>query len=159
MTKRVEIQSKKGVFDGFFKIEEVEFRHQRVDGSMSRALRRLHLERGDGVAVVVYNKTRDCIVFVRQFRYSTYEKGPGWLRETVAGVIEQGEAPEAVARRELLEEAGYRVGELESVGCFYLTPGGSSERIYLFFAEVENVDRVTDGGGVACVGCWGDGGC
>ena len=89
---------------------------------------------------------------MRQFRYSTYEKGPGWLLETVAGVIEPVEAPEAVARRELLEEAGYRVGELESVGCFYLTPGGSSERIYLFFAEVENVDRVTDGGGVDAEG-------
>ena len=53
MTKIVETQSKKRLLDGFFKIEEVEFRHQRVDGQMSPVLRRVHLERGDGVAVVV----------------------------------------------------------------------------------------------------------
>ena len=87
-------------------------------------------------------------VFVRQFRYSTHEKGPGWLLETVAGVVEPGETPEEVARRELLEEAGYRARDLEFVSSFYLTPGGSSERILLYIAEVEDGDRVEDGGGL-----------
>ena len=152
MTKIVETQSKKRLLDGFFKIEEVEFRHQRVDGQMSPVLRRVHLERGDGVAVVVYNKTRDCFIFVRQFRYSTYEKGPGWLLEVVAGVIEQDQDPETAARRELLEEAGYRARDLEFVCSFYLTPGGSSERISLYFAEVKDVDRVAAGKGLDAEG-------
>ncbi len=152
MTEKVEIHSRNCVFEGFFKIEEVQFRHQRRNGSMSPVLRRLHLERGDGAAVIVHNAGRGCFVFVRQFRYSTHEKGPGWLLETVAGVIEPGQEPEEVARRELLEEAGYRARELEFVGSFYLTPGGSSERIFLFFAEVEDVDRVDRGGGLEVEG-------
>lgn len=97
--------------------------------------------------MVVHNAVRGCFVFVRQFRYSTHEKGPGWLLETVAGVIESGQEPEEVARRELLEEAGYQAKELEFVSSFYLTPDGSSERIFLFIAEVEDADRVADGGG------------
>ncbi len=147
MTEKVEIHSRNCVFEGFFKIEEVQFRHQRTDGSMSPVLRRLHLER-DGAAVIVHNAERGCFVFVRQFRYSTHEKGPGWLLETVAGVVEPGETPEEVARRELLEEAGYRARDLEFVSSFYLTPGGSSERILLYIAEVEDGDRVEDGGGL-----------
>ena len=90
MTEKVEVHSRKRVLDGFFKIEDVQFRHQRVNGTMSPVLGRLHLERGDGAAVVVHNAERGCFVFVRQFRYSTHEKGPGWLLETVAGVIESG---------------------------------------------------------------------
>ena len=152
MTENVEIHSRNCVFDGFFKIEEVQFRHQRTDGEMSPVLRRLHLERGDGAAVVVHNAERGCFVFVRQFRYSTHEKGPGWLLETVAGVIEPGQDPEEVSRRELLEEAGYRAQELEFVSSFYLTPGGSSERIFLFIAEVKDADRVEDGGGLDAEG-------
>ncbi len=148
----VEIHSRKRVLDGFFKIEDVQFRHQRTDGQMSPVLRRLHLERGDGAAVIVHNAERGCFVFVRQFRYSTHEKGPGWLLETVAGVVEPGEAPEEVARRELLEEAGYRARELEFVSSFYLTPGGSSERIFLFIAEVVDADRVGEGGGLDAEG-------
>jgi nudix-type nucleoside diphosphatase (YffH/AdpP family) len=67
-------------------------------------------------------------------------------------VIEPGQAPEKVARRELLEEAGYRARELEFVSSFYLTLGGSSERIFLFFAEVEDADRVARGGGLDAEG-------
>ena len=48
----------------------------------------------------------------------------------------------------MLEEAGYQAKELEFVSSFYLTPGGSSERIFLFIAEVEDADRVADGGGL-----------
>jgi len=151
-SENVEIHSRNCVFDGFFKIEEVDFRHQRIDGDMSPVLRRLHLERGDGAAVVVHNVQRRCFVFVRQFRYSTHEQGPGGLLETIAGVIEPGQAPEKVARRELLEEAGYRARELEFVSSFYLTLGGSSERIFLFFAEVEDADRVARGGGLDAEG-------
>lgn len=148
----VEIHSRKRVLDGFFKIEEVQFRHQRRDGHMSPLLRRMHLDRGDGATVVVHNARRGTFILVRQFRYATHEKGPGWMLETVAGVVEPGQDPEEVARRELLEEAGYRAKELEFVSSFYLTPGGSSERIFLFFAEVEDADRVEEGGGLDAEG-------
>ena len=115
---------------------------------MSPPLRRLHLDRGDGVTAVLHNAARQTLLFVRQFRYSTYEHGPGWLLETVAGVVEPGQTPEDSVTREIREETGYRIRGLELVTIFYLTPGGSSERIYLYYAEVEDADREHEGGGL-----------
>ena len=144
----VEIVSRVRILDGFFKIDEVEFRHQRADCSMSPVLKRVSLDRGDGVAVVVHNTEADTVVLVRQFRYSTYVKGPGWMLELAAGVIETDQSPEQTMQREVLEETGYRVGESEFIGSYYLTPGGSSERILLCYCQVATADRLQTGGGL-----------
>jgi ADP-ribose pyrophosphatase len=72
----------------------------------------------------------------------------GWLVETLAGMIDTGEAPEAAAIRETLEETGYRIREPELIGRFFVSPGGTSERVFLYFAEVGDADRVGVGGGI-----------
>jgi nudix-type nucleoside diphosphatase (YffH/AdpP family) len=98
---------------------------------------------------------------VRQFRYPVYtslspeeRRGNGarraWTLEIVAGVNDAGGTAQDVAHKELLEETGYRVsGELEPVASFYASPGGSSERITLFFARVDRAHRTGAGGGAA----------
>lgn len=149
MTKRVDIESRQQVYDGFFQLEEVVLQHERFDGSMSAPMSRLNLERGDGAAVVLHDPARHVLTLVRQFRYPTWEKGPGWPLELVAGVIEAGRDPADVARAEAREETGYDIGALESLGTFYLTPGGSSERIFLYYAAVDQRMRVAEGGGLA----------
>jgi len=88
------------------------------------------------------------IVLVEQFRFPAYEKGDGWMIEVVAGILGKGEKPEEAVRREVLEETGYRVCELTHISSFYLSPGGSSERIFLYYAEVNDSDKVAGGGGV-----------
>jgi ADP-ribose pyrophosphatase len=70
------------------------------------------------------------------------------MAETVAGVLEPGETPEAAVRRETLEETGYEIASLEPIATFYLSPGGSSERILLYYAEVLTSGKVDAGGGV-----------
>jgi 8-oxo-dGTP pyrophosphatase MutT (NUDIX family) len=55
---------------------------------------------------------------VKQFKYPTYEKGSGWIVETVAGILEPGETPEAALRRETLEETGYEIALLEPIATF-----------------------------------------
>jgi ADP-ribose pyrophosphatase len=69
------------------------------------------------------------------------------LYELVAGVVEPGETAEEVVRREVMEEAGYQVENIELLTRVFPTPGGTSERIYIFYAEV--TDRQNEGGGVA----------
>ena len=145
---RVEIRRRRRLLDDFFKIDEVLLRHQTRDGTMTPILRRLSLERGDAVAAVLHDPRKQTLVLVRQFRYPTYQHGPGWLLEVVAGMVEDGSAPEQVMRREIAEETGFRVPDLELISTFYLTPGGSSERIFLFYGEVADRDRVTEGGGL-----------
>ncbi|HJP31994.1 MAG: NUDIX hydrolase [Candidatus Latescibacteria bacterium] len=149
MNRRVDIQSRQLLADGFFRLEEVVLRHERLDGSMSEPMSRMSLERGDGAAILLHDPDRQVVTLVRQFRYPTWEHGPGWTLELVAGVIEAGREPEHVARAEAREEAGYHVNELESLGAFYLTPGGSSERIFLYYAAVNSAMRVDEGGGLA----------
>lgn len=67
------------------------------------------------------------------------------LWEVPAGTIEPGESPEACARRELTEEAGYRAGRLEPLGEALADPGLTDERIFFFLArELTPVPRRPD---------------
>lgn len=147
--KKVEIIKKTLVFDDFFKIEEIFLSHERFNGKMSPIMRRLNFERGDSVAALVINKDNRKIILIDQFRYPTYEKGPGWITEIVAGVLKKDEDPENAIRREIFEETGYNAKVIDYICTFYVSPGGSSERIFLYYAEVTNKDKVSEGGGVA----------
>ena len=149
---KVNVYEKKRVFDEFFKIDEAKLQYERFDGSMTPVLTRLCFERGDSVAAVLFNTEENHVVLVEQFRYPAFEKGPGWITELVAGMIAGDESPEETMRQELLEETGYRAGNLEHIGTFYPSPGGSSERIVLFYAEVTNADRIGRGGGLPAEG-------
>jgi nudix-type nucleoside diphosphatase (YffH/AdpP family) len=147
--RKVQIESKKRLFDDFMKIDEAVVRFERFDGTMSPPLRRLNLERGDSVAALILNRRTRRVTLVNQFRFPTYEKGPGWIMEVVAGIVDSHEAPENAVRREILEETGYRVSAVAQISTFYLSPGGSSERIILYCAEVDGSERISKGGGVA----------
>lgn len=70
------------------------------------------------------------IVLLRQYRYAA----DGHVWEVPAGTLDEGESPEACARRELEEEAGLRAGDLRSLTRIYTTPGFIDERIHLFVA-------------------------
>jgi len=147
---------------GPFRFERTELRHERFDGSMSEAIVRVNFERGDGVAVLLWNPDTERVVLVRQFRYSAWaalardaggeppDGRAAWMLEIVAGMQDGGRAAAEVARAELLEEAGYHVrGELHYLLTIYPSPGGTSERIFVFRADVEASDRVAQGGGLA----------
>ncbi|MBV9689741.1 MAG: NUDIX hydrolase [Ktedonobacteraceae bacterium] len=146
---KVEIESKRLIFNDFFKIQEVILRFLRFDGQMSKPVRRLVFERGDAVAAIILNRHTQKVILINQFRYPTYEKGPGWIYEVVAGILETNEKPEEAMRREITEEIGYKCSDLTHIATFYVSPGGTSERIFLYYAEVSDADRVSAGGGLA----------
>lgn len=70
------------------------------------------------------------VVMIRQFRHAA----DGVIWEIPAGRLDAGEAAEDCARRELLEETGYRAGRLEPLTTIFTTPGFTDERIHLFSA-------------------------
>lgn len=149
MPKRVEILSEEEIFHrAIFRIEAAKLRYERYDGSMSEELLRLKLNRGDSVAVLMHNQADDTIILTEQFRYPTHSKGQGWLVEIPAGMIDGDESPVDAMRREILEEVGYDVDGLRHISTFYLSPGGSSERIFLFYATITPKQQVTSGGGL-----------
>ncbi|BCM89567.1 ADP-ribose pyrophosphatase [Abditibacteriota bacterium] len=71
------------------------------------------------------------IALIRQWRTAANE----WLLELPAGGIEQGEAPEECAKRESIEEIGYKISKLTPLFECFLAPGYSSEVLYGYLAE------------------------
>ena len=56
------------------------------------------------------------------------------LFELPAGTLEPGEDPQETARRELIEETGYRAENIEPVNTFFLSPGILDEKMHLYVA-------------------------
>ena len=155
--RRIEIRGQKRLFDDFFKIDELIVRHQRYDGSMSGDERRLVFERGDAIAVLLFDEEARAAVLVELFRPPTLiarrrddpASTQGWIIELVAGMIDQGETAEQAAIREVFEETGYRIANPRLIGQFFSSPGGSDERFSLYFVAVGNAQREGNGGGLA----------
>lgn len=136
MEEAVEIERQERVFEGFLDVEAAVLRHRRFDGTWTAPLRRLRVERGDAAAAIVTRAATGRIVLVEQFRYPTLGRGTGWVVETVAGVIDDGERPEQTIVREIREEIGCETVALEPIATFFGSPGVLSERMHLFWATV-----------------------
>lgn len=150
--KWVETKEKKTVFNGgIFTVEEAIIRYQGENDSEPHEVKRLSFERGDSVGVLIHETDTQQLVFAEQFRYSTYQHGHGWLLEIVAGVVEENEDPKAAMIREVSEEVGYRLNgdTMELISHMYLSPGASSERMWIYYAPVVAADKVDRGGGLA----------
>jgi nudix-type nucleoside diphosphatase (YffH/AdpP family) len=153
--KRVEIIEEQVLFRKlFFTIKEAHLRHELYSGKMSQELRRLNFERGDSAAVLIHDPDEDSVVFTEQFRYPTYPKGPGWLLEIPAGTVEAEETdnPQVMLKRELMEDIGYDISKFTKICTFYVSPGGTSERIHLFYATASAKHKVGEGGGLVSEG-------
>jgi len=146
---KVEVISRRRVFDDFFKIDAADLRFERYDGTMSEVVRRLNFERGDSAAALLFDARSRLVYLIEQFMYPTLAKAGGWLETVAAGMIEKGETPEEAIRREILEETGFAAERIEPIATFFVSPGGSSERIFLFCAFISKKARVAAGGGVA----------
>jgi ADP-ribose pyrophosphatase len=88
------------------------------------------LEHVGGVCVIARPAPRQ-IVLVKQHRHAVDTD----LWEVPAGMIDPGEAPIETARRELIEETGYRAASLRFLWSIFTTPGFCTERIHFFVAE------------------------
>ena len=80
-----------------------------------------------GSVVVLAHSDDGRIVLVRQYRYAAKQ----FLWELVAGGLEPRERPLAAARRELLEETGYRAKKFRPLFDFFPSPGILSEKMFL----------------------------
>jgi nudix-type nucleoside diphosphatase (YffH/AdpP family) len=156
MSGRSVIERERRAFDDIFNIDEFLVSHEQIDGTMSAGQRRLVFERGDAVGVLLLNVESKSVVLVEQFRVAVLvgrrrddrSTTDGWITETVAGVIDANETPEAAAIREAFEETGYQIQEPRLISKFFTSPGGVSERVFLYFAEVTDTDRIGKGGGI-----------
>ncbi len=141
----VEVLERKTVCQSYFRIDRYMLRHRLFNGGWSKPLMREVFERGHSVAALLYDPHTDRIMLVEQFRVGAFAAGMRpWLIECVAGIIDEGETPVDVARRETLEESGCIIGRIEPIGKFLYSTGAGSEVCHLFVGETDS----TKAGGV-----------
>lgn len=134
----VEIIARETLYSGFFSMELYRFRHRLFNGEMSGEIKREIFERGHAAVLLPFDPVRDEVVLVEQVRIAAYDTSETpWLLEMVAGMIEEGESVEDVARREALEEAGLAIGRTKPVLSYLASPGGTTERSSIMVGEVD----------------------
>ena len=143
------IVSRKTILDDFFNVEKWEYQYEKEDGTLTPVVDRLLVRRQDCAAVLIFNTDSKTVVMTKQFRHCTYDKGPGWMIEAAAGKLDEGESPEEAMRRESIEETGYKLNKLHKVATVYSSPGYTTERMHIYYAEVTDADHVDTGGGLA----------
>ena len=134
----VEIIARETLYSGFFSMELYRFRHRLFNGEMSGEIKREIFERGHAAVLLPFDPVRDEVVLVEQVRIAAYDTSETpWLLEMVAGMIEEGESVEDVARREALEEAGLAIGRTKPVLSYLASPAGTTERSSIMVGEVD----------------------
>lgn len=129
----VEIIRREEMYKRFFRVEKIFLRHKLFNGDWGNEIGRELFVRGEAVAVVLYDPVRDLIGMVEQFRVGALDEPNGpWCYEVVAGMLEDGELPEEVARRELKEEANIEPYALEYICNYLSSPGGCDEKLHLY---------------------------
>lgn len=134
--------------DNWYTLNKVVFDYQNKDGSWSSQARESY-DRGNGATVLLYNREKQTVILIRQFRMPSYLNGnsDGLLIETCAGVLD-GDDPETCVLKEAEEESGIRPRKAEKVFESYMSPGAVTEIIHFYVAEYTDADRVGPGGGL-----------
>jgi ADP-ribose pyrophosphatase len=137
--RQVRVIEQELAFDGYFKIIRYRLAHSLFEGGEGPEISREIFERGRAVAVLPYDPERDEVVLIEQFRPGAFGVEPDpWLIETIAGIAEDDEETEDVARREAKEESGLELLELEPIFRYFASPGGSTETVDLFWGRVDS---------------------
>lgn len=133
----VRIVAKETLFQGFFRLIRYQFKHRLFAGGWSEVIEREMFERGHAVALLAYDPRQDHVVMIEQIRVGALEDPQPWQREIIAGMIDAGEAPQSVAKREAWEEAGLTIGRMEKICSYYPSSGGCSEKLEVYIGEVD----------------------
>jgi ADP-ribose pyrophosphatase len=135
------------IYNDFLKIYKAEVTHDTFNSDKKITTSRLALDKGNAIAVLLYEKDTDSFLFIRQFRYPSARHGHAWTLELPAGAIDKNETTQEAAIREVEEEIGYEVDQLECIVEYFPSPGMLSEQISIFYGEVTSDQKTSKGGG------------
>ncbi|MCF6243890.1 MAG: NUDIX domain-containing protein [Sulfurovum sp.] len=105
----------------------------------------------DSVAILIYHKDKDAFVLVKQFRPAVYlNNNIGLTVELCAGIVDKDIPLLEIAREEIEEECGFCVASenIERITAFHTSVGFAGSKQGLYYAEVEESMKTSDGGGI-----------
>jgi GDP-mannose pyrophosphatase NudK len=134
--------------DNWYTLRKITYERQKEDGTTETNTREAY-DRGNGAAILLYNKHSRTVILTRQFRLPTFINGnpDGMLIEACAGLLDKDQ-PDIAIRRETEEETGYKISAVEKVFEAYMSPGSVTEILYFFIAEYSSDMKVHEGGGL-----------
>lgn len=151
VANRIRIKATRLLSDNWYILRTTTFDWLRANGEWQTQHRETY-DRGNGVALLLYNTKRRTVVLTRQFRYPAYVNGHDDLMiEAAAGLLDD-ELPEARIRAEVEEETGYRLTEIRKVFEVFMSPGAVTEKLHLFVGEYRDDMKVGSGGGLHAEG-------
>ncbi|MEA2027496.1 MAG: NUDIX hydrolase [Campylobacterota bacterium] len=105
----------------------------------------------NSVAILIYHKENNSFIFVKQFRPPVYHSsGDGITLELCAGLVDKDKSLTQIAKEEIEEECGYAVNveHIEKITSFYTAVGHSGGQQSLYYCEVDESMRISQGGGI-----------
>ena len=149
--ERVQVIESQVLSDDWYLLKKTIFDFRRADGTWQRQQRETY-DRGNGATLLLYQLARRRVILIRQFRFPAFVNGhDGMLVEAPAGLLDT-QTPEQRIRAEVMEETGYRVGEVRKIFEAFMSPGSVTEKLFFFVAEYDAASRVSAGGGIKAEG-------
>lgn len=140
--------SEKLLSDNWYILKKYTYELQRRDGRWQKQEREVY-DRGNGAVILLYNKIKNSIILIRQFRMPMYLNGyNNFLIEAAAGLLDNA-SPEERIIAEAEEETGFKIKTIEKVFEAFMSPGSVTEKLYFYIAEYHDQDRQSAGGGLA----------
>ncbi len=144
----VKIQQTEILSKNWYILKKITYDYLKKDGQWQSQSREAY-DRGNGAAILLYNKEAQTVILTRQFRMPTYINGnkTGMMIEACAGLLDEHDAEECI-RRETEEETGYKVKDVRKILEAYMSPGSVTEKLFFFIAEYSKEMKMTEGGGL-----------
>jgi ADP-ribose pyrophosphatase len=137
------------IYNGWSTLKSFLIEYTDSDGRQSK-LRREVFDSGDGSAVLLYDPIRSKILLIRQYRIVAHlanQGEDGWIYECCAGLCDQHD-PETAIIKEIQEETGYQVQNVEFLFKAFASPGAHMEQISFFKANYDPSMKNSTGGGL-----------
>ncbi len=143
---RVRLQETRILSDDYYVLRRATFEFRRGDGNWQTQTRESY-DIGDAATVLPYDKARDRVILIQQFRWPMFEWGYRQLMvEAIAGKLDGDTATDCIVK-EAMEEAGVTITNARLVSYCFASPGAVKERVSLFLADYDSTAPRAKGGG------------
>jgi GDP-mannose pyrophosphatase NudK len=135
------VQSKKG------KLMSVSYAQRRRDGDQQQRKRDIY-DSGNSAVILPYDPARKTVLLTRQLRLPIFlQDGKENALEACAGKLDGATAEERI-RKEIEEELGYRIVEVERLFELYVSPASIMEKVFFFTCSYSPAQKISSGGGL-----------